>query len=252
MKIVSFNIRCDYDQDGDNNFSNRKPLIEEKINKESADVICFQEVLPHVATWLKETFNDYYFLGCGRDENLEDEQTTIGFKKLDYQLLAMNTFWLSKEPYVPASRYKDQSACPRTCTEVLIENIKSKKVYRIINTHLDHIGSSSRVLAVKQIIAYIDDVKLFKDATTLIAGDFNALPNDPEILLLSQGDRFVDLTSSLDGTFHDYGRQEPKEKIDYIFASKDVHCNQASLWLEQENAVFLSDHYPVCLEIYTK
>ena len=37
MKIVTFNIRCDYGQDGDNNFCFRKPLILEKLEKEKAD-----------------------------------------------------------------------------------------------------------------------------------------------------------------------------------------------------------------------
>lgn len=249
MKIVSFNIRCDYDQDGNNSFKNRKPLIESKINEESPDVICFQEVLPHVATWFKETFDQYYFLGCGRDENLGDEQATIAFKKLEYQLISMNTFWLSKEPHTPGSRYEDQSNCPRTCTELIIQNIKTKKLYRIINTHLDHIGSSSRVLAVKQIMDYIDNVELFKKATIILAGDFNAFPSDPEILMITQNDDFVDLTSGLEGTFHDYGREEDNEKIDYIFASKDVDCKQSRLWIDEKDGVYLSDHYPIEVEI---
>ena len=68
MKIVTFNIRCDYGQDGDNNFCFRKPLILEKLQKERAHIICFQEVLPHVAAWLKEALSDYYVIGCGRRE----------------------------------------------------------------------------------------------------------------------------------------------------------------------------------------
>ncbi|MDA3732196.1 hypothetical protein PBV87_11945 [Niameybacter massiliensis] len=79
MKFVTFNIRCDYNQDDNNSFCYRKPYILGKLKNESPDIICFQEVLPHVATWLKENLTDYYVLGCGRDENLEDEQTTIAF-----------------------------------------------------------------------------------------------------------------------------------------------------------------------------
>ena len=49
MKIATFNIRCDYGQDGDNNFRYRKPLILEKLAEEKPDIVCFQEVLPHAA-----------------------------------------------------------------------------------------------------------------------------------------------------------------------------------------------------------
>lgn len=71
MKIVTFNIRCDYGQDGNNNFCFRKPLILEKLSREAADIICFQEALPHMAAWLREALQEYYVIGCGRSQLLE-------------------------------------------------------------------------------------------------------------------------------------------------------------------------------------
>ena len=59
LKLVTFNIRCDYDQDGANSFRFRKPVILKKLAEEKPDVICFQEVLPHVAAWLKENLTEY-------------------------------------------------------------------------------------------------------------------------------------------------------------------------------------------------
>ena len=58
MKFVTFNIRCDFGQDGANNFIYRRPLILEKIRQEKPDIIGFQEVLPHVAAWLKENLTE--------------------------------------------------------------------------------------------------------------------------------------------------------------------------------------------------
>ena len=43
MKYVTFNIRCDFGQDGANNFIYRRPLILEKIRQEKPDIIGFQE-----------------------------------------------------------------------------------------------------------------------------------------------------------------------------------------------------------------
>ena len=48
LKIVTFNIRCDYGQDGPNQFCYRSGLVKRKIEAEQPDIICFQEVLPHV------------------------------------------------------------------------------------------------------------------------------------------------------------------------------------------------------------
>ncbi|MEG0578570.1 MAG: endonuclease/exonuclease/phosphatase family protein [Niameybacter sp.] len=252
MKFVTFNIRCDYNQDRENNFCYRKPFILEKLKQESPDIICFQEVLPHVADWLKEDLTDYYVLGCGRDANLEDEQTAVAFKKLKYQLIGMHTFWLSPTPYVPGSRYDKQSICPRTCTEVVLQDVASKEMFRVLNTHLDHEGSEARVLGMKQILDYITQVTTFKEATVFLTGDFNAAPHNPEITMISEVGGLVDLTEEIEGTYHEYGRIAQCEQIDYVFTSKGTKCKERGLWKDEIKGVFLSDHYPVFVEIYTK
>ncbi|MDR0923933.1 MAG: hypothetical protein LBN31_06230, partial [Hungatella sp.] len=81
LKLVTFNIRCDYDQDKGNSFRYRKSMILKQIQKEKPDLICFQEVLSHVAVWLKDVLEDYYVVGCGRSETLEDEQVAVAYKK---------------------------------------------------------------------------------------------------------------------------------------------------------------------------
>lgn len=110
MKVVTFNIRCDYGQDGLNEFANRKELILRKINQEKPDIIGFQEVLPHVAKWLKENLNEYYVIGCGRGANLRDEQMSIAYRRDRINLISMETWWLSQTPDVPGSRYEEQNA----------------------------------------------------------------------------------------------------------------------------------------------
>ena len=73
MRVVTFNIRCDYNQDGENSFQYRKPLILKKLKQENPDIIGFQEVLPHVAEWLRDNLDEYYIVGCGRDVELKIE-----------------------------------------------------------------------------------------------------------------------------------------------------------------------------------
>ena len=143
MKLVTFNIRCDFGQDGENNFEYRKDLILKKIAQEKPDMICFQEVLPHIAKWLKENLTEYYVIGCGRSPELRDEQVSIAYRKDRLNLMEMQSYWLSETPYVPASRYAEQSICPRICNEALFEDLETGKVFRIVNTHLDHIGAQS-------------------------------------------------------------------------------------------------------------
>nr|WP_314460295.1 endonuclease/exonuclease/phosphatase family protein [uncultured Clostridium sp.] len=245
MKLVTFNIRCDYGQDKENSFCYRKPYILQKIEKESPDVICFQEVLPHAALWLKENLTDYNIVGCGRDENLEDEQTAVAYRKMKFDLLEMEVFWLSETPGVFGSRYENQSMCPRTCTRVWLWSLEEKRLFCIYNTHLDHESKDAREAALAQILEKIRDEKVIYNVPTVIAGDFNACPDAPEMGIMKKAVEFRDLTAETDGTFHDYGRQEA-EKIDYIFGNREVICRVAAVWDDSHEGVYLSDHYPVC------
>lgn len=89
MKFVTFNIRCDFGQDGANNFIYRRPLILEKIRQEKPDIIGFQEVLPHVAAWLKENLTEYYIVGCGREKDLTGEAMIIAYRKERFQSVSL-------------------------------------------------------------------------------------------------------------------------------------------------------------------
>ena len=103
MKFVTFNIRCDFGQDGANNFIYRRPLILEKIRQEKPDIIGFQEVLPHVAAWLKENLTEYYIAGCGREKDLTGEAMIIAYRKERFQSVSLETFWLSPTTSAPRS-----------------------------------------------------------------------------------------------------------------------------------------------------
>ena len=95
MKFTTFNIRCDYDQDGKNSFRYRRELILKKIAAERPDAIGFQEVLPHVQRWLRENLSGYTVIGCGRDADFGGEAMTIAVRNETAELLGLSIFWLS-------------------------------------------------------------------------------------------------------------------------------------------------------------
>lgn len=254
LKLVTFNIRCDYGQDGNNNFEYRKPFIREKLAAERPDIICFQEVLPHVALWLKEILTDYYVVGCGRSETLEDEQMTIAYRKDRMNLICMETFWLSPTPYTPASRYEEQSVCPRVCTEVVLEDLSHRQVFRLVNLHLDHLGSRARLLGLEQIVQKMNAARFFADVPIILAGDFNAEPNDPEIKQMEQWPGFRLLTGDIGITYHGFLPEDTPESIDHIFVADGKNTRIRTLppdcWKDQKEGLWLSDHYPICTTIF--
>lgn len=251
MKIVTFNIRCDYGQDGDNNFCFRKPLILEKLRQERPDIICFQEVLPHVAVWLKEALPEYYVIGCGRSEVLEDEQAAIAYRRDSMNLIQMETYWLSERPYEPASRYPDQSICPRVTTEAVFQELATKQVFRVANTHLDHEGPLARQQGLRQIMTKLGEAALFSQAPAIVTGDMNAEPDSREMAVMKEYPGYVDVTAGIGITYHGYMRTEQPCCIDYIFA-KGFVCDSVVKWTDQRDGVFLSDHYPVCAVLHAE
>ena len=246
MKLVTYNIRYDCGQDGINNFSCRKSFILETIAREKPDVIGIQEVLPHVALWLKENLKDYYVVGCPRETDLTGEQVCIAFRPDKFNLMKMDTFWLSPTPYVPGSRYPEQSICPRTCTEVVLQELSGGKIFRMLNTHLDHEGSLARVLGAKQILEAMDNAQFFPNVPTVLVGDMNAEPDSPEMELIAS--RMENLTKGIGITYH--GFMGPNQCcIDYIFVSGAISGSYVRKWTDSRDGVFLSDHFPVSAEL---
>lgn len=249
MKFVTFNLRCDWAQDGANCFVYRQPLILKTIVQEMPDVIGFQEVLPHMAAWLKQNLADYCIVGCGRGTALDDEQMSVAFLRDRYNLVSMNTFWLSETPLVPGSRYQEQSSCPRTCTEVVLCEVETGRVLRILNTHLDHKGAGARRLGLMQILRYLEKAELFPDAPVILMGDFNASPDSEEMTAFNDFPGYVNATKDIGITFHGYMKANPPEYIDYIYLKGCIVCNHIEKWQHTENGVYLSDHYPICAEL---
>ena len=243
LHYISFNIRLDNGQDGAHNFVYRKPGIVRAIRSAQPEIIGFQEVLPHVGTWLRETFPEYTFVGCGRSDTLEDEQVCIAFRWDRMQLISASTFWLSPTPFVPGSRYPEQSMCPRTVTEVLLHLTEEKRVLRVVNTHLDHEGTQARELGLGQILRQLEHPGLFPDAPVILGGDFNAQPGDPEMRLLRDS-AFVNLTENIGITYHGYDGNHPSS-IDYICTRGPIDCRAVRKWDWKENGLYLSDHFPV-------
>lgn len=249
MKVVTFNIRGDFGVDGENDFCFRKPLILKKLAQEQPDLIGFQEVLPHVAAWMREALTDYCVVGCGREEKLGGEQMTVAFRQDRYNLIEMRTFWLSPTPWVPGSRYANQSRCPRTATELLLLEVATGRVLRVVNTHLDHEGSGARCLGLQQILRHLEEVELFPDAPVILMGDFNAPPDGEEMQVFAQYPAYVNATAGAGVTFHGFMKAEAPAHIDYIFLKGPVKPLSLQKWTDAEKGVYLSDHYPVCVEL---
>ncbi|MGL5677233.1 MAG: endonuclease/exonuclease/phosphatase family protein [Cellulosilyticaceae bacterium] len=249
LKVVTFNIRCDCVVDGKNRFELRKDLIEKKIKQECPDIIGFQEIQPHMISWFKDTFIDYYIVGCGRDIDYSGEHVAIAYRKEYLEVIDTETFWLSQTPKKAGSRFDKQSIYPRICTVITFKHAKIKQLFQYYNTHLDHEEEEARLLGLELILEKIKGNEKQAMIPIILAGDFNAEPSSKEIQLLKDFGRLEDCTESLEGTFHGFGALDTLEKIDYIYTSQEIVWTGTEVWDDRKDDVYLSDHYPIAVTL---
>ncbi len=247
LKIMSFNLRVDNLGDGINAFSNRFDRVVEVILAEKPDLIGFQEVTDGMRARLRDQIPGYTVVGCGREASYHGESMLIAYRTGEVELISLENLWLSPTPAIPGSTFgQDQSPCPRMFTSILVKHDRIPRPFRMINTHLDHIGAQARLLGAMQLVQYISD----RPEPFVLTGDFNAPPDTPEIRVITQAlaaRGVVDCTAGLPGTFHAFGGFSPENalKIDYIFT--DGTCSAAFAVPDiPVNGQYYSDHNAVC------
>lgn len=250
IKITTFNLRYAWDHDGKNSFIYRADGILEKINTEMPDVICFQEGTDKNIPFLKRNLTDYNIVFNQRETDFSGEGLATAYRRDRLELLELKFFWLSETPEKPGSRFKEQSVCPRICQCLLFKRIMDGKLFRAYNIHLDHEGEGARTLGIKVVLEHIKEDVSRMPMPFFLMGDFNSTP-ESEAVSYCNGYADVpvtDLTSHIPFTYHEFGKKQ--DKIDYIFADRITAelPHSVTPWDDEANGVYLSDHYPVCLE----
>ncbi len=250
QKVCTFNIRFETTNDGIYQWQNRKESVVNFIKIEKIDVIGMQEVLHSQILYLQENLPDYQRIGVARDDGAtQGEYSPIFFNKNRYKLLDSNTFWLSTDPTKPNKGW--DAALPRVCTWVMLYDLQNEDTTLFLNTHFDHVGVQARISSVDLMIEMI--AKMNHKGKTVLMGDFNLEPDkEPIQKMLNAGftDSFTaPLKLGPTGTYNAFNTDgNYTRRIDYIFLkgleAKTYVTNSIMI-----NNTFLSDHFPVIVEI---
>ena len=250
MKIVTFNIRCALRGDGINSFYHRAGSVLQKIAQEKPDVIGFQEVRPEIFEFLTKYLVDYTVVGCGRGADYEDEHNPVAFRKDKFEMIGLETEWLSPTPFIPGSRYEEQSSCPRIVTRVTLRRFGCARPFDVFNTHLDHVSELARVLGAQAVCKIMAARKEKWNFPMMLMGDMNDYPSSGPIRTFLE-DKVLCLTEHTDGmgtTWHGYGKAH-NERIDYIMSNGFVQHGNVEAWTDETDGIYLSDHYPLAVEL---
>jgi endonuclease/exonuclease/phosphatase family metal-dependent hydrolase len=258
LNVMTYNVRYDNEGDGVNRWSNRKDVAAQIILNEDIDIVGMQEVLNNQLNDLKARLTGYNNIGVGRNGGTNGEYSPIFYKTDRFTVISSGTFWLSETPDVIGSKGWD-GAHPRIATWAVLEDRANQSRLLVVNTHIDHQGSTAQQEGVKLIMSRIGTMRQ-NTLPVLLTGDFNMTPTNANIVYITNPSTpnhllhtktLARVTSGPEGTVHGFGATpEPQRNfIDYIFVSEQTEVLSHSVLPDMLNNIYLSDHAPVVAKI---
>lgn len=251
LEVVSYNIRYDNSQDGENQWDIRKETLASYLLKSSPDIIGMQEVLNNQLADLSNFLKEYKYVGVGREDGkTKGEYSPIFYRKSKLKVLMSSTFWLSETPQKISVGW--DAALERICTYALFIDRKSKKQFWVFNTHFDHLGVIARSESVNLILERISIINV-NDYPILVTGDLNLTPETLPIKKFQSN--LNDVLSDLNlndpkyGTFNGFDiTKNANRRIDYIFQKGFRVLSAEHMWIKTPKDLWASDHHPVYLK----
>lgn len=251
IKVMTYNIKCDYNPNVEDNWNSRKEGMIELINHYAPDLMGVQEAVPSQMAFLDSVLLDYDFIGVGRDDGKQKgEYSAIFYRKEQFNVIEQNTFWLSDTPEAVSIGW--DAAYQRICTFGLFEDQISKKKFWVFNTHFDHVGDQARINSAALIINKVKELNQH-DLPVFIMGDFNLTPETEAILTLQNKFNDSRITSlkppyGPSGTFNGFNEENVTTRIDYIFTQKAIVQTHTHIDDRLQTGKWISDHLPVLIE----
>lgn len=247
VTVISYNIRYNNPDDGDNIWDNRKANSVVMVNMEKPDFLCVQEAYYVQLSYLLENLPEYDYIGVGRDDGKQGgEHMAILYDKVRFEVVEHGDFWLSATPDV-CSRGWD-AACHRIVTWGCFRDKQTGKHVYCFNTHLDHVGEVARRESVKLITQRVKEIVKDKKAPIFLTGDFNSDINsdifDPLKKVMKQARKDAPVTDNK-GTFNGWGSAPNNIVIDHIFYKNAKPVMFNTLNENKYGRALISDHYPI-------
>lgn len=258
MRIMTFNLRCDFPLDFGNRWNSRKEMIYNIMKNYNCDIIGIQECTNKMFKDIQDNIDNYNIVGSPRSKRFFVEKNDILVLKKHF-IKENRTFWLSDNPDRVGSM-KWYSLFPRICTTAIVK-IENNQTIRVFNSHLDCLLPQAREYGLRKIMQIITEDEKKEKLPTILMGDFNATPNSKLIKDFSQGKfsskRLVavqDINKELynQGTMGNFKGKENGVHIDYIFVSEEIEIMNAEIIKYNVNGKYPSDHYPLIADIKIK
>jgi endonuclease/exonuclease/phosphatase family metal-dependent hydrolase len=252
MRVMTFNLRFENDQDGSNAWNYRRHLVVKLIGQYGPDILGTQEGRVSQLNYLKENLSGYQMHTPSRVLDDTCQYPTLFFRKERFRIMEGNEFWLSKTPEIHRSKNWD-SAFPRMMSNATVELSTSGQVFSVAVTHLDHMGGTARLKQAEIIARWAHK----KTVPVILMGDFNDGPDsEAHRALVNKETRLSDSWNELghsEGkesfTHHAFTGIPQKSRIDWILTTVPPYVLDARIVHDQFDERYVSDHFPYCVDL---
>lgn len=253
----SFNLRNDNPGDVGNLWNQRKEVAANLLRFHQFDVFGTQEGKPNQINDLSTLLPEYANHGAGRDDGKDaGEHSSIFYKKDKFKLLNKGDFWLSETPDKPGLGW-DATCCNRIASWVQLQDNKTGKKFFFFNVHFDHQGKIARVESSKLMIKKIKEIA--GTAPAAFTGDLNGDHESEWYLILKNSGLLTDTYDQVkkpyvnNPSFNGWGKQlEGNDIIDHVFVTKDFTAQRWGILTDTYRGKFVSDHFPILVEVKLK
>ena len=255
MRVITCNTRDSAARkDGDNHWTHRHAFVAQVLRAREPDLIGFQEVREDQFRDLRAAFPEYEWTGLTDRPEGRDPFDAIFYRADAFDRIASGGYWLSQTPHVPGTKSWD-SSCVRQANWVRLVLRATGVEFRLVNTHLDHVGQTARE---QQARLLCEDAAAYPpDYPQILTGDMNCAETNPAMGCF-WGSGWRDTHEAVHGvretgfTFHGFLGEQYLEKggrIDWILTRGRVRATDAQVIRDQRDGRFPSDHYFVSADI---
>jgi len=255
--VGSFNVRNDNSGDVGNLWAQRKSIAANLLRFHQFDVFGTQEGKKNQIDDLSLLLPEFANYGRGRDDGQSGgEHSSIFYRKDKFKLLDKGDFWLSETPDKPGLGW-DATCCNRICSWVYLQDLKSGKKFYFFNAHYDHEGKIARMESSKLVLKKIKEIAGNQPA--IFTGDLNGNHQSEWYLSLKNGGLLADSFDQVkypyvnNSSFNGWGKQlQGDDIIDHVFVSKHFNAKRWGLLTDTYRGKFVSDHFPVLVDLELK
>ena len=222
----------------------RAELIAEDIASVKPDIVGFQEVTWLHQGYLEDLMQGYTSEVAYRDNFIFAEGCPIYYRTDKYTLVESGSFWLSETPDEMSKSWGSEHY--RIAVYAVLRDNGTGKTLAVFNTHLDSKSKEARINGIKVVL---DKIAELGNIPAILLGDLNAEPDSET--LKSALESFEDVALTADkadtgATFHDFGEQPDRERIDYILTTiGDMRAYEYRIVDNCHDGTYSSAHSPI-------